>query len=124
MEFSGSNINKFLIFSQKKAFLIFRNGNPEKFFLFQETAYISGSNFPSPKSKKNPLLKSFLYFGEKELSSGKSNKLLIFQKGTYKAPKTNKKSAPNKFLVSCDVLVIVTAAKHREIPCEANLNII
>ena len=46
MELSGSNIKKFLIFSQKKAFLIFPkmelsyilgNGNPPKI------AYISGN---------------------------------------------------------------------------------
>ena len=55
---------EFLIFSQEKAFLIFRetelfyisgNGNPKK------TSYISGSNFPSPKNEINPPLKSFLY---------------------------------------------------------------
>ena len=60
MELSSSNIRKFLIFSQTKAFLIFwemelsssnifsiesfsyisGNGNPEKIL------YISGSNFP------------------------------------------------------------------------------
>ena len=46
MELSNSNIKKFLIFSQKKAFLIFRemelsyilgNGNPEKI------PYVSGN---------------------------------------------------------------------------------
>ena len=44
MEFSVSDIKKkFFIFSQKKAFLI-----------FQETSYISGSNFLlSDKKKKN-----------------------------------------------------------------------
>ena len=40
---------------------------------------------------------------------------LIFQDKTNKAQKSNKKSAPKKFLVSCDVFVIFTAAKHREI---------
>ena len=73
MELSGSNIKKFLIFSQKKSFLI-----------FQGTSYISGSNFPNSKSKKNALLKNFLYFGEIELSSPKLKKLLIFQEGTYR----------------------------------------
>ena len=46
MEVSGSNIKKFLIFSQKKAFLIFPKWNflifretetPKKFHTFQET---------------------------------------------------------------------------------------
>ena len=45
MQLSSSNIKKFLIFSQKKAFLIIRemelsyisgNGNPEKILIFQE----------------------------------------------------------------------------------------
>ena len=67
MEVSGSNIKKFLIFSHKKAFLIFPKWNflifreaetPKKFSifqkteLFQETSYISRSNFSSSKSKK------------------------------------------------------------------------
>ena len=43
---------------------------------------------------------------------------LIFQEVTYKAPNTNKKSAPKKFLVSFDVFVIFTAVKYREIPCD------
>ena len=59
-----------------------------------------------------------------ELNSLKLKKLLMFQKGTYKTPKTNKKSALKKFLVSCEVFVIFTSVKHRKIPCEANLNII
>ena len=38
MELSSSNINKFLIFSQKKAFLIFRERKtPQKCFIFPET---------------------------------------------------------------------------------------
>ena len=86
MELSGSCIKKFVIFSQKKSFLIFQktelndisgnknpkntfyifskercsyilgNSNPEKkFLIYQETKMffrISGSNFPSSKSKK------------------------------------------------------------------------
>ena len=59
-----------------------------------------------------------------ELSSPKLKKLLIFQEGICKAPKTNKKSAPKKFLVSCDIFVIFTAVKHREISRESNLKII
>ena len=53
-----------------------------------------------------------------ELSSTKLKKLLIFQEGTDKAPKTNKKSARKKFLVSFDVFVIFTVVKHGEIPCD------
>ena len=67
MELSSSNIKKFLIFSQKKTFLIFRETETPKksfyfrkwnFLLFQETgtpektSYIPGSNFPSFKNKK------------------------------------------------------------------------
>ena len=38
MDISGTNIKKFLIFSQKKAFLIFWDTEtPKKFFIFQET---------------------------------------------------------------------------------------
>ena len=52
-----------------------------------------------------------------ELSSLKLKKLLMFQEGTDKAPQTNKKSSPKKFLVYCVVFVIFTAVKHKEIPC-------
>ena len=55
MELCGSNIKNFLIFSQKKAFLIFReNETPKIFFIFQETelSYVSGSNFPCSKNEK------------------------------------------------------------------------
>ena len=67
IEFSVSNISKFLTFSQKKAFLIFRETetpqkNPksssyfrkQNFLIFRET-YISRSNFSSSKNEKNPL---------------------------------------------------------------------
>ena len=53
-----------------------------------------------------------------ELSNYKLKRLLIFQEGTEKAPKTNKKSVPKIFLVSFDAFVIFTAVKHREIPCD------
>ena len=64
MKLSRFTIKKFLVLSQKKALLIFQEKSLKKIFKFQETelSYISGSNFPSPKSKNNPLLKSFLYF--------------------------------------------------------------
>ena len=55
----------------------------------------------------------FLMFQENKLSCHKLKKLLIFQKGTDKAPKANKNSAPKKFLVSCDVFMVFTGVKHR-----------
>ena len=57
-----------------------------------------------------------------EFSSLKLKKL-IFQEGTYKAPKTNKKSEEES---SCPLqcFVIFTAVKQREIFCKAHLNII
>ena len=54
MEVPSSNIKKFLIFSQKRAFLIFRETEiPKKrnFLIFQET-YISRSNSQGSKNKK------------------------------------------------------------------------
>ena len=60
MKLSSSNIKKFLIFSQKKAFLIFRiTETQKKFLMFQETelSYILGNNFLSSKNEK-----TFLYF--------------------------------------------------------------
>ena len=65
----------------------------------------------------------FLIFQEIRLSRAKLKQLVIFQKGTYKAPKTKKTSAPKKFLVSCDIFVIFTPVKHRKIYCEGKLNI-
>ena len=61
MKLSSSNIKKFVIFSQKKAFLIFgdmelskfwKTETLKKFFIFQETSYISESNFLSSKIKQ------------------------------------------------------------------------
>ena len=58
MELSGSNIKKFLIFFQKKAFfyisgngtfLYFRKQKPSK------TSHISQSNIPSWENQKKPL---------------------------------------------------------------------
>ena len=43
-----SNIKRFPIFSQKKAFLIFLETETQK-----KIPYISGSNFPSSKNEKN-----------------------------------------------------------------------
>ena len=89
----------FFIFSQKKAFLIFRGTEaPKKFFIFEETeipkrnfvlfqetetlkktSYISGSDFPNSKYKKNPLLKSFLYFGKWNFLAPSLKNLLYFR---------------------------------------------
>ena len=89
MELSGSNIKKVLIFSKKKAFLIFPETEiPKKFLIFQETelCYISGIGNSEKllifqevtfRAQKNTLKKS-LIFWEMELSSPKSKKLLIF----------------------------------------------
>ena len=52
---SYSDIKKFLIFSQKNAFLIFREMETlKKFFIFEETelSYISGNKFQAQKMKK------------------------------------------------------------------------
>ena len=81
MNFSVPGIMKFLLFSQKKAFLIFRETKtPKKIFLFQKTSHISGSNFPSSKST----LKKYLILQEIELSSPKLIKLITFQERTCK----------------------------------------
>ena len=63
---------------------------------------------------KKTLIK-ILIFLQMELSLQKLKKLLTFQEGTGKAPKT-KKSASKKFLVSFDVFVILTTVKHMKIP--------
>ena len=59
-----------------------------------------------------------------ELSSPK--KILIFQEELPKPQKQITKLLRRNFLsfVSCDVFVIFTTVKQREIPCEANLSII
>ena len=83
MEFSSLNVKNFFIFSQKKAFLIFREME-----LFKKTSYISGGNFS----------KNFLIISEMELSSPRfkkflvlllQNNFLMFQEGTCKVRKTN-----------------------------------
>ena len=88
------DIKKFLIFSSKKAFLIFwetettkmklsyisGNRNPKKLLTFQEVTF-QARNI-------KPTFKKFFKFGNVELSSSKLKKLLIFQEGAYKAPKT------------------------------------
>ena len=72
MEFSVSDIKKkFFIFSQKKAFLI-----------FQETSYISGSNFllsDKKKKKKKTREKCIIFQQKMELFSPNLKKLIIFK---------------------------------------------
>ena len=67
----NSYLVHFLIFCETVLVYISKNGT------FQP--YISGSNFPSSKSKKNPLLKCFLYF-EKWNFLAPSLKNLYFRK--------------------------------------------
>ena len=87
------------------------------FLIFQEVTF-QAQKMKEKKTKKNAL-KMFLIFREIELSSQNLKKFLIFHIfQTSKAPKTNKTFAPKKFLASCDVYVIFTAVKHREIPCD------
>ena len=53
MRLSGSNIKKFLIFSQKNAFLTFQETETlKKSLIFQETSDISGSNSPRSNIEK------------------------------------------------------------------------
>ena len=91
MELSSPKIKKvlILIFSQKKAFLIFW----EMEIFFKKNIF--GGNFASLKNKKKDTLKRFLIFREMEFSSPKHKRFLIFflrkiflafQEGTYKAP--------------------------------------
>ena len=98
MELSGLNIKKFVIFSQKKSFLIFRELETTKnslyfrkrnFLIFQETETLKNllyfrREFSSQKNKKKNTLKMFLIFRKMEFSSPKLKKLLLFQEGTYR----------------------------------------
>ena len=66
MELFNFNIKRFLIFSQKKAFLIFRESETQqKFFVFQETklSYILERNFRFWKNKRIHSEKNFLCLG-------------------------------------------------------------
>ena len=89
MDLSSSNIKKILIFSQKKAFLMFRQTEtPKKFIIFLETelSYISG-NGNSKKilialKIKKTILKKFPIFWEMELYSPKEpNKTRLGETG-------------------------------------------
>ena len=81
MEFSSPKIKKFLIFSQEKAFLIFREME-----LFLKT-YISGGDFPRLKNKKHTL-KKFLgknFLRKWNFLVPSFKKILMFQEETCKA---------------------------------------
>ena len=67
MEISESKIKEFLIFSQKKAFLIFPEMEP----------CIFSSRL---KSKKNSPRENFLYSGKIELSNSHIKKFIIFSR--------------------------------------------
>ena len=111
-------LKMFFIFFSKKAILIFEETETlKKLLVLQETKffYISGSNFVH-KKWKNPL--KVLTFREIKLLNDKLKRLFIFEDGTEKAPKTNKKSAPKKTLVSFDVFVTFTALNYKEVPFE------
>ena len=91
---SNSYNKKFLIFQETKTsknflyLLIFQETEaPKNFFIIQgkELSFISRSNFPSSKNKNNPLLKSFLYFGEMKPFNLKLKKFLIFKERTFRA---------------------------------------
>ena len=77
MELSNSNIKKFQ-----------ETETPQKFFIFQETE--TRSNFPSSKYKKNPLLKSFLYFGKWNFLAPSLKNFLYFRKEPAKPLKQTK----------------------------------
>ena len=83
------NIDKFPIFSQKKAFFIFREiETPKKFLyfrkrnflIFQETSYVSRSNFQSSKNEKSLLLKSFFYFWKRNVPTSTLINSLYFRR--------------------------------------------
>ena len=76
MELCDSKIEKFLTFSQKKAFLIFWEME-----LFKKTSYIlRNGTFQAQKiKKKKTQRKNFLYF-EKKHSSPKLKKLSYFRR--------------------------------------------
>ena len=103
-----------LIFS-KKVFLIF----PEMELSSRKNKKFQEGIFRSGKIKEPPL-KKLLIFRETELSSPKL-KNLYFRREFPKPEKQTKKSALKKFLVANDVFTMLTAIKHKQIPCEAKI---
>ena len=99
MKLSSSNIKKFFIFSQKKAFLIFgETETPKKFLIFQETSYISGSNFELKKILKNPLWKNVLYFGKWNFLAPSLKNFLYFRR-EFAKPEKQKNPPWNIYLL-------------------------
>ena len=104
MELSSSNTKKFLTFSQKKTFFIFRAmETPKKFLVFQETklSYISGNgnskkllifhiNFPSSKNKKNPKKRPGTNFLRWKNKHPLRKNILYFRKWNFLVPKNLK----------------------------------
>ena len=85
--------------TMKKSFA--KNSYLAHFHIFCETelSYISGSNFPDLKSKKNPLLNSFLYLRNRNLKSLKNPHLEITKhfKGKGKRRRISQSSYKNNF---------------------------
>ena len=92
----------FLIFSQKKDFLIFWEiESPQKFLVFQETKlfYISRSNFLSLKNIKKHFEKMSYLSGNRTFQPEIYETFFIFQEGLTKPEKqTKNKSSLKKFL--------------------------
>ena len=89
MKLSGSNIKKFLIFSQKKDLLIFRETKTSinclyfrkrNFFITQQTSYISRSNVPSSKNKKTHSEKMSYISGKWKVLAPNFKNLLYFRR--------------------------------------------
>ena len=78
MELSSSSIIKILIFSHKKAFLIFEETENQKNFLY------FSRELPRSKNKNKPALKKCIISWEMELSSSKLKKHLVCQERTCK----------------------------------------
>ena len=86
MELSSSNIKKVLIFSQKKAFLIFRkielsDSKVKKRLIFLEMKTCA-SQPKSKKKKKNPPQQNFFTLENGNLKTETLKKLLIIQEVT------------------------------------------
>ena len=89
MKLFGSNIKKFLIFSQKQDFLIFRETKTSinylhfrkrNFFITQQTSYISRSNGPSSKNKKTHSEKMSYISGKWKVLAPNFKNLLYFRR--------------------------------------------
>ena len=128
MALSCSNIKNFLYFPKRKLFLYFGKQEPWKnslHFRKRKSTLINflyfRNNFPSSKSEKKQqnkqILKCFLYFGKWNFLAPNLKNFLCFR-NELKGPENQTKNLPRRFLVSCDVFVIFTVVKHREILCD------